>query len=56
MQENEVIRILQNQLNYSVKSISDIKIFILWACNILKNINKIKIYINRIILKNLNFL
>ena len=28
MQENEVIKILQNQLNYSAKSISDIKIFI----------------------------
>ena len=28
MQDNEVINILQNQLNYSSKNISDIKIFI----------------------------
>ena len=28
MQDNEVINILQNQLNYSTKSISDIKIFV----------------------------
>ena len=28
MQDNEVIRILQNQLNYSSKNITDIKIFI----------------------------
>ena len=28
MQEQEVIRTLQNQLNYTAKNISDIKIFI----------------------------
>ena len=28
MQEQEVINILQNQLNYTAKNISDIKIFI----------------------------
>ena len=28
MQEQEVISILQNQLNYTAKNISDIKIFI----------------------------
>ena len=28
MQDKDVIRTLQNQLNYSVKNISDIKIFI----------------------------